>query len=869
MAVMAPDAPSEVEYLVPTSSETALAVFPEAVRRWFQHRFDKPTAVQRLAWPAVAEGRHVLLSAPTGSGKTLAAFLPLLAHLLTGPACSALRVLYVAPLKALCADARKNLRRHLRELRALLSGGLALRVGLRTGDTAARVRRLLRLQPPDVLLTTPESLAVLLAQPSAAAYFADLRAVVIDEVHALAPNKRGADLSLSLERLTALAGERLQRIGLSATCTPLGQAARFLAGAGRPCSIAEAADAAPLELVIEPLEENGLSLRHNFVARLLDRLEPVLTANASTLIFTNTRSLAERLCWAMRRRWPGWTEQVAVHHSALAPARRRGVERRMKQSRLRAVATSTSLELGIDIGSVEAVVLIHPPGGVVRLLQRVGRAGHGPGRPRRGLVLTATPAELLEAAVTGASSRSAQCEPMTVTANPLDVLCQQLLGMAVQRSWAPDEAFALVQRAFPYRNLERKDFDDCLNYLSGRGRDGQAWLPARLRWLDGEFLIRDRRTARILLRNLGTILAEEPRPVVLAGNQQSEEHDTPRAAAVGELDEAFAERLQPGDRFLLDGRCLEFRRALGRALVVEEVVGRPAVPRWAGEGWPLSMELARRLYHLRVQAAEALRDGPHVLARLLRQDYGLEGSAVAVLLAHFQQQECVSEVPEPGCCLVEVVPTETGADYYVHTPLNRAGNDALARVAVRRMVRDLGRGAASLVADLGFALLDRNSTELTAAELRALLSPDSFDADLAGAVADSVALRERFRRVALTGLMLLRNPLGGRQRVGGHDWAERRLFARVCADDPDFLLLRQARREVHEQVCDALAARGFLQELTRWTLHCRRLAQVSPFAQGWTQLVAGPAESVLGPTEALERLHALLTGSEEGHAAAS
>ncbi|HXG11896.1 MAG TPA: DEAD/DEAH box helicase [Gemmataceae bacterium] len=867
---MAADAPSGVGYLGPSSAEAALAVLPGPVRRWFRERFGKPTAVQRLAWPALQAGEHLLLSAPTGSGKTLAAFLPILARLLTGPLCSGLRALYVAPLKALCSDARKNLRFHLRDLAAFLPVGCgSVRIGLRTGDTPARVRRILRRRPPNILLTTPESLAVLLSQPAAAEQFADLRWVVVDEIHAVAGNKRGADLALSLERLTALAGGELQRIGLSATCAPLVEAARFLVGPERTCRIAAVGESAPLDLAIEPLPESG-----NFLTHLMDRLERELTVHRSTLIFTNTRSLAERLAWAMRRRWPAWDKEIAVHHSALARARRRRVERGMKQGRLRAVVSSTSLELGMDLGSVDAVVLVHPPGGVVRLLQRVGRGGHSPGRPRRGLVLTATPAELLEAAVTGASGRSAQWEPLRVPSHPLDVLCQQLLGMAAQRPWAPEEAFALVRRAYPYRDLARRDFDDCLDYLSGRDRNGRSWLPARLRWVEGEFVIRDRRTARLVWRNLGTILTDEQQPVHLLSGRvvRGDWSDiptphSPLPTPVGELDDAFAERLQPGDRFLLDGRCLEFRRREGPKLLVDEVIGRPVVPRWNGAGWPLSADLARRLYLLRVQAAEALRDGPEALARLLQHDYGLGEPAVRLLVKHFQKQECLSEIPDSATCLVEIVPAATGADYYFHTPLGRAGNDALARVAVRRLVRDHGRSAASIVADLGFALFDRSGAELTPAELRALLAGERFDADLAAAVADSVALRECFRRVALIGLMLLRNPRGGRPRVGGPDWAERRLFDHLITADPDFVLLRQARREVHEECCDAGAARAFAEEMAGRTLHVRRLTQASPFAQAWTQLAAGPAESAESPAEALERLHALLTGG--GHGTAS
>jgi ATP-dependent Lhr-like helicase len=864
------DVHSQVEYLgLPPSAATALAGLAEPLQLWFQDRHGTPTPAQRLSWPALRAGQHVLLAAPTGSGKTLAAFVPILHDLQTGPSAAGVRCLYVAPLKALLNDVRKALRTACHRLQPFLPPGQrTLRIALRTGDTSARSRRLLYREPPDILLTTPETLAVLLSQAASGTLFGGLRWIVVDELHALAPNKRGADLAVSLERLTELASSELQRVGLSATCGPLDEAARFLVGVGRRCTVAHVADTAPLHLLVEPLPvPSSPAPGGGFLNALVDRLAPELRAHRSTLVFANTRSLAERLSWALRRRCPDLDAAIAVHHSALAAVRRRRIEQRFKRGRLRAVVSSTSLELGIDIGSVDLVVLVHPPGGVVRLLQRVGRSGHAPSGTRRGLVLTATPAELLEAAVTAASGRSAQCEPLRLPAAPLDVLCQQLLGLAAYGPWSADDAFALVRRAHPYRDLDRRDFDDCLHYLSGRSTRPAAtgepadWLPPRLSWDDDVFRLCDARTARLVRRNLGTILAEEPRPVLLEPAATADPDDfAPSPFPIGSVEEAFADSLQPGTRFLLDGRCLEFRRHEGGALLVQEVVGRPSVPRWTGDGLPLSAELARRLYLLRQQAREALLHTPAALRELLDSDYALSADAAGEVVAYFQRQECVSEIPDAAACLVEAVHTEASSDYYVHTPLNRAGNDALARVAVLRLARDHGRSATSLVADLGFALSLRAGTDLDPDALRSLLRVDGFETDLDAALARSETLRERFRRSAIVGLMLLRNPLGQRRRVGGPDWAERRLFDQVQTTDPDFVLLRQARREVRAEVCDAGAARVFLEELPRLRLCCRRLAQPSPFVEAWTQLAAGPVESVESPDEALRRLHAALTG---------
>lgn len=875
---------------VPPAAATALASISEPVRQWFTHQFGLPTSGQRLAWPAIKAAHNLLLAAPTGSGKTLAAFLPILDQLSADPGNGTLRCLYLTPLKALGNDIKRNLRRYLRGLREYLpQGRRTIHVGLRTGDTSQRLRQKLQREPPDILLTTPESLGVLLTQGWSETLFAGLRWVIVDEIHALYPNKRGADLTLSLERLELLT-RPLQRIGLSATCGRPSEVANFLVGSGRNCAVAVVQDSAPLEIKIEPLFGDEKKDGHrrsgwggpnafipslgDFMTRLVERLTPELAANQTTVIFTNVRNLAERLAWALRRRFPTWTEQIGVHHSALAASRRRWVERRLKQGKLRAVISSTSLELGIDIGQVDGVVLVHPPGGVVRLLQRLGRCGHKPGGPRRGLVLTSTSAELLEAAVTGAAGRAGQCEAPALPEHPLDVLCQQLLGLAAQGAWTKEESFALVKKAYPYRYLINDDFKACLNYLSGLGPDGQPWLPARLRWHGDRFTIKDRQTTRLLRMNLGTIITEETRQVQLLDKSAPVQNSEPgpsqflypdfelkalNHSAVGQVDQAFADRLNPGDRFLLDGRCLELRRDDGATLLVEEVFGKPAAPRWGGDGWPLSAELANRLYLLRVRAAEALRDGPHSLTGLLMGEYHLEQPAAAALVSFFQQQESLSEIPDAATLLIEALRGISGENYYFHTPLNRAANDALARVVVHRLVRDRGWTALSTVADLGFMIHLRQPRSLASDDWRELLSPTIFDADLKQAMDGSISLRGRFRQTALIGLMLLRRPLGQPRKVGGQEWAQRRLFEQIRAVQRDFVLLRQAEREIREQCCDEERARAFLQvDLPSKAIRVRRLQHLSPFAESWTQPASGPMEIAETSAEALTRLHALL-----------
>jgi ATP-dependent Lhr-like helicase len=499
----------------------------------------------------------------------------------------------------------------------------------------------------------------------------------------------------------------------------------------------------------------------------------------------------------------------------------------------------------------------------------MGRAGHGPGRIRRALVLTGNAAELLEASVTAASGLAAQCEPLQIAQTPLDVLCQQILGLACAGPQSAQQVFDLVRRAEPYRALSRTDFDDCLNYLFGVDQHGYPWLPARLEGTKECFSIRDNGLRRLLCRNLGTIL-DDPHCEVRQCSVTAEGESC--ATTVGTLTQAFADRLNCGDRFLLDGRCLEVLRSQPGEVLVREMPGRARVPHWGGDGWPLSPELARRLFHLRVQAAEALRDGPEVLAGLLKREYGLDDEAAALLVAYFERQECVSEAPDSTTALIEFVAMDRMIACYWHTPLNRRANDALARVAVRRLVRDWSRSVESCVADLGFVLFVHGqlpqsaSRESSGAFLRVLLDAKDFHPDLEVALKDCDSFRQRFAQVAQTGLMLLRQPLGGQRRVGGGDWPARRLFEQVYAHNPDFVLLRQARRELLSDVCDAATASAYVEELPHMPIRCRWLPYPSPFAESWTQWDQGAHEFAESPNEALRRLHASLLDEGDSHA---
>ena len=461
------------------------------VREWFTATFPEgPTPAQRLAWPAIASEEHLLLIAPTGTGKTLAAFLAILDRLFRehalGTLEAGLRCVYVSPLRSLGYDIERNLSEPLEAIRRTL--GLArspVTVGVRTGDTSASQRRKLRDGPPHLLITTPESLSLLLSQPAWHEHWRGVRHLIVDEVHALVPTKRGADLAVSLERLAAHAEHDPSRLGLSATCRPADPVARFLVGPSRACRVLEAPEppgTSPMALEVESLlrpdeaPHRGLTYR-----RLLRRLGRALGENRTTVVFANTRALTEKITHDLRRSPDVGPEAVAAHHSALDADRRRAVEAALKAGDLKAVVTSTSLELGVDIGSADLTVQVGLPGGVARCVQRVGRSGHRVGATSRGLLLAATAAELAGAVVTARAAREGRVEPLRPIAAPLDVLCQQLIGMACGGEWSADEAFELIRKAEPMAALRRDDFDACLDFLAGDLAAPAGRLRARAR----------------------------------------------------------------------------------------------------------------------------------------------------------------------------------------------------------------------------------------------------------------------------------------------------------------------------------------------------------------------------------------------------
>jgi ATP-dependent Lhr-like helicase len=628
---------------MPSRRSDPLDCFSAPTRAWFESCFGAPTPAQALAWPAIARGEHVLLSAPTGSGKTLAAFLWALDRLAQGERREGTRVVYVSPLKALSYDIERNLRAPLRGIGARVS------VGIRTGDTPQRERAAMARKPPDILITTPESLYLILGS-RAREMLGGAECVIVDEIHAVAAVKRGAHLALTLERLREQAGGELQRIGLSATQHPLEEVGRFLGGPRREVRILDAGMRKPLDLRIHvPVESmaepgveqgqanalqalaGGESTRGSIWPAIYPQLLALVREHHSTIVFVNNRRSAERV--ALRLNELAERQIARAHHGSLSREERTAVEEELKAGRLPCLVATSSLELGIDMGAVDLVLQIESPKSVARGLQRIGRAGHGVGDVSKGRVFPKFRADLLECAVVCRRMREGRIEPTVVPRNALDVLAQQIVAIAAA---APQEEgvdverlYALITSTHSYGELARSLFEAVLDMLDGRYPSHEfGELRARIVWDRGAGRIHPRRGARQLaVANAGTIPDRGLYAVTL-----------PDGRRVGELDEEMVYETRPGQTILLGASSWRIEEIGRDRVIVTPAPGVPgAVPFWKGEGVGRPKELGAAIGAF---ARWAVGQDEDTLAR----DYDLDERAARNLIEYLREQQAATQV---------------------------------------------------------------------------------------------------------------------------------------------------------------------------------------------------------------------------------
>src|SRR5947199_2088261 len=583
-----------------------LSGFHPAVTRWFGERFSAPTEPQRHAWPVIQAGRDALVAAPTGSGKTFAAFLAAIDSLVRQGERGELRdetqVVYVSPLKALSADIEKNLSEPLAEISAALTAAgedVEIRAQLRSGDTAAHERQAMVKRPPHILVTTPESLFLILTSERARAMLRHVRTVIVDEIHAVARDKRGSHLALSLERLAALSQHPLQRIGLSATQKPIEEVARFLVGtpavdkAGNPdCAIINIGHRRELDLAIEIPESPLEAVMSNEVwEEVYRRLAELIQTHRTTLVFVNTRRMAERVTHHLSELLGA--DAVTSHHGSLSAKLRLEAEDRLKRGELRALVATASLELGIDIGSVDLVCQLGSTRSIATLLQRVGRAEHKRGGLPKGRIFPLSRDELVECLAALRSVRNGELDCLRMPEKPLDLLAQQIVACAACEDWQEQKLFDLVRSAYPYRNLTRQEFDDVLKMLAEgfstkRGRRG-----ALIHYDAVDQRLRVRRGARLgALTSGGAIPDNADYRVVLE----------PSETFLGTVNEDFAIESMAGDVFQLGNASWRILRVNSGVVRVVDASGQaPGTPFSVGEAPGRTRELSQAVSELRVE----------------------------------------------------------------------------------------------------------------------------------------------------------------------------------------------------------------------------------------------------------------------------
>ncbi len=789
----------------------ALAAFSPEVRDWFERSFAEPTPAQTLGWPAIASGSHTLIQAPTGSGKTLAAFLWALDQAIPG---EGLQVLYVSPLKALNYDVERN-------LRAPLAGiGRELRVAVRTGDTPQRDRAKMLRTPPEILITTPESLFLMLTS-QAREILTATRFLILDEVHSVAGTKRGAHLALSVERLSRLVGDDLQRVGLSATQKPLEEIGNYVAG-GRPIELVDAGVTRDLDLeVVVPLEdmrepgadgdrldpEASSSIWPSIYPRLLE----LVRGHTSTIVFVNNRRLAERLALRLNELAAADSPdadqpapQVArAHHGSLAREQRVEIEELLKRGQIPCLVATSSLELGIDMGAVDLVVQVESPRSVARGLQRVGRSGHTLGATSRGRVFPKYRGDLLECAVVARRMLEGAIEETAVPRNPLDVLSQQIVAICADEEISVDELHELVQQAWNFRELPKPLLENVLDMLAGRYPSEEfAELRPRIVWDRVAGVVRARQGARRLaVTNAGTIPDRGLFGVFLADG----------GGRVGELDEEMVYEAREGQTFTLGASTWRIDDITQDRVLVSPAPGIPgAVPFWKGEGVGRPYELGRAIG----ETSRSLVSLPHdqAVARLV-DEHRLDERAAGNLLAYLADQlDATGAIPSDRTVVIERFRDEIG-DWRlcILTPFGARVHAPWALALQSRLRERLDLEVNAIWSDDGIALHLPDS-EAPPPTDAVIISADEVEDLVVGELAGSALFGARFRENAARALLIPRRRPGRRTPL----WQQRlkaQSLLQVARRYPDFPIILETYRECLRDVFDLPSLRRLLADI--------------------------------------------------------
>ncbi|MDR1403978.1 MAG: ATP-dependent helicase [Candidatus Methanoplasma sp.] len=742
------------------SKEEVMSLMEPLISEWFNERFGELTEPQAKAIPVIHRRKNVLVSSPTGSGKTLTAFTSIINELTKyaseGKLEERIYCIYVSPLKALANDINRNLNTPLTEMKEVAAArGMNIpdiKVAVRSGDTPQNERQKMVRHPPHILITTPESLALMLAAPKFKENLKNVEWVILDEIHDICDSKRGAFLSLTLERLKDHCDTDFTRIGLSATLAPIDAIAGYLVGCGpdgepRDVVLIESDSKKELDLKVICPTDDMTALSSDIVNSMMyDTLKELVDQHETTLVFTNTRSGAESVVYKLKERG---LENVEVHHSSLGRDTRLDVEERLKRGEIRCVVSSTSLELGIDIGSVDLVCQIGSPKSVAKGLQRIGRSGHSFGKVAKGRLIVFDPDDLVECAVMCRAAHRGDIDRVGIPENCLDVLSQAVVGMSLDQRWDEEAAYSLVKGSYCYRRLSRSSFINVLRYLGSK--DEHEGVYSKIWYDEEENQFGKKKGARMIyLMNLGTIPEEANYRVV-----------TNHGTTAGELSEKFVERLAPRDVFVLGGRSLEFVRSKGMVAHVKEATGRkPTVPSWAGEMLPRSFDLSMDIAEFRKEMSYALEDDSEDLVPRLGREFDIDEGSARSLVSYFREQKAVTgAIPDSDRLAIEEYIDPSGNQRIIfHFPFGRRVNDALSRGYAYRLSNITGSNVSVTMSDDNFMI--GTSRKIDLEQIPGLLASRELDAVLRKAIKDSEIFKLRFRHTAARSFMILRNYLG-------------------------------------------------------------------------------------------------------------
>ncbi|NPA22658.1 MAG: ATP-dependent helicase [Candidatus Micrarchaeota archaeon] len=815
-----------------------LDMLDEDVALWFKTTYRSFTPPQKIAIPEIIKKENVLVSSPTGSGKTLSAFLGILDELIKLHKQKKLErkiyALYVSPLRALNNDIKRNLIDVMESLKRFYPTE-DIKIGVWTGDTTQAERDKMRRNPPHILITTPESLTIMLST-SMLKHLKEIEWAIVDEIHALADNKRGALLSVSLERIAHY--KEFVRIGLSATIHPLEEVAKYLVGPKRKCKVADVTYSKAFEVDSESVMDNFIYEPDEKVfVNLMNFLAKKVMENKTTLIFTNTRSGAEALAFRLKQWLKGKLppDAIEVHHSSLSRNKRLEVEERMKRGELKAIFSSTSLELGIDIGYIDLVIMINSPKSVAKAVQRIGRAGHRLHEVSRGILLGLDMDTFIENSIIVKNIRERHYDKTKVIKNALDVLAQHIIGMAAQEEkLSLEEIKKIIYKTYTYGELPEESFEGLIEYLKGFS----PLFRPKIIVDENEVRLHPAMKRFFYWRGVGTIPSEIKLDVIDIENHRK----------IGDLDEVFAEELMPGDVFVIASKPYRVMRIFNNVVYVKKAPEKePQIPRWVSEVLPLGYEIALDIESFRTNAQSM---DAQEIATLL-QIYPKYANQIKEYL---EEQAQYAVVPDEKTFLVEKIEEDDKNYYIFHTVAGRRANEAISKVFSSIVAKAHRIDVRSLFNDYGFVIVLPWDIELTKSEIKNMLniSQEEFLRELKQVLKNTERFKLRFRHIAERAFAIVKqkDPRFSTLAISN------RLLEELFETDPEHPLIQETYNEIMNYDLRIDEALDYLKKVRKRKLELLPLSMPSPFA--WNILYAshsGDVVNIKSRRELIRELH--------------